>query len=72
MLHSIKSGMAPVYETTIWSALAGAFMMCGSTLLYTLMYAAIIIQYYSLTERKDGESTMRQIESIGEAGNAAI
>jgi hypothetical protein len=72
LLHSVKNGMPLVYETSVWSALAGALMMCGGTLLNTLLFAAVIVQYYSLTERKDGESTMRQIESIGEEVNPAI
>lgn len=68
--NSLKGGaLGQGFEMTAWSTVAFVFMMCGVTIFMSSIYVAIIVQYYSLVEQKEGENIMNQIDNIGTAPN---
>ncbi len=64
VMHGIKNGGQPSFEMGAWGTVSMMFMFCGMTIMSSLIHICVIIQYYSLTERKDGLSIMQQIEDL--------
>lgn len=64
MMHSISPAYAS-FDFGIWGRLASVFMFCGTTIISSFITVAIIMQYYSLVEQKDGENLYKQIGEIG-------
>ncbi len=63
-MHSVSSTMAS-FDIGIWGRISAMFMLCGTTIISSLVTVALIMQYYSLVEQKDGETLYKQIEQIG-------
>lgn len=69
LLHGISGGGAPSFEMSSWGTVAFVFMMCGVTIMASMIHVAVAMQYYSLVEKKEGVDVMQQIENIGSPDN---